>query len=84
MHAYRAHEDGTGRHQVSEPESLTLLTYVLERQNIAVVLTYGRHDNLVKSPEDKAAIPPAHRSRSRRSTLLCTPRSASASVRSPD
>ncbi|MCZ6446141.1 MAG: M14 family metallopeptidase [Planctomycetota bacterium] len=61
MHGYREHADGAGPHQVSEPESLALLHYVLAHQNIAVVLTYGPHDNLSKAPDgkgtDKAGAP---------------------------
>jgi len=53
MHGYRQHADGAGPHQVSEPESLALLQFVLDHQNIAAVLIYGRHDNLVKSPDGK-------------------------------
>ncbi len=53
MHGYEEHVDGTGPHQVSEPESLALLKYVLDHQNIAVVLTYGRHDNLSRTPDGK-------------------------------
>ena len=57
MHGYREHADGAGPHQVSEPESLALLEFVLEHQNIAVVLTYGRHDNLTKTPDGKGTDP---------------------------
>jgi hypothetical protein len=57
MHGYKEHADGAGPHQVSEPESLALLTYVLAHQNIAAVLVYGRHDNLSSSPEAKGALP---------------------------
>ncbi|MCP3903211.1 MAG: hypothetical protein GY715_06195 [Planctomycetes bacterium] len=57
MHGYREHADGAGLHQVSEPESLALLRYVLDHQNIAIVLTYGRHDNLSKPPDGKGTYP---------------------------
>ena len=57
MHGYREHADGAGPHQVSEPESLSLLEYVLAHQNIAVVLVYGRHDNLSKPPDGKGTYP---------------------------
>ncbi len=56
MHGYKEHADGAGPHQVSEPESLALLRYVLDRQNIAVVLVYGFHDNLSKPPDGKGAV----------------------------
>jgi hypothetical protein len=47
-------DDGDGE---SEPESLALLKFVLAHQNIAVVLTYGRHDNLSKPPDGKGSYP---------------------------
>ncbi len=57
MHGYKEHADGAGPHQVSEPESLGLLQYVLAHQNIAVVVTYGRHDNLSEPPSEKGSYP---------------------------
>ncbi|MHC4218391.1 MAG: M14 family metallopeptidase [Planctomycetota bacterium] len=57
MHGYQAHAFGAGPYQVSEPESLALLEYVLAHQNIAVVLTYGLHDNLSKPPDGKGTYP---------------------------
>jgi hypothetical protein len=56
MHGYKEHADGAGPHQVSEPESLALLQYALDRQNIAVVLVYGLHDNLSKPPDGKGKV----------------------------
>jgi len=56
MHGYKQHADGAGPHQVSEPESLALLRYVLDRQNIAIVLVYGLHDNLSKPPDGKGTV----------------------------
>ena len=50
MHEYEAHADGSGRHQLSEPESLALLKYALDHQNIAAVVVYGRHDTLSNPP----------------------------------
>lgn len=57
MHGYQEHADGAGPYQVSEPESLALLEYVLGRQNIGGVLVYGRADNLSKTPDGKGAYP---------------------------
>ncbi len=57
MHGYQEHGDGAGPHQVSEPESLALLEYVLAHQNITVVLAYGRADNLTKTPDGKGSYP---------------------------
>ena len=53
MHGYQEHADGAGPYQVSEPESLALLQFVLAHQNIAVVLVYGLADNLSKPPDGK-------------------------------
>ncbi len=57
MHGYQEHADGAGPHQVSEPESLALLKFVLDHPNIAVVLVYGLHDNLSKPPDGKGSYP---------------------------
>lgn len=56
-HAYDEHGDGAGPYMMSEPESIALLDFVLERPNIAVALTYGVHDNLCKVPDSKAQLP---------------------------
>lgn len=53
MHGYPEHQDGAGPYPVSEPESLSLLKFVLAHQNIAIALTYGRHDNLSTTPDGK-------------------------------
>ena len=50
MHGFEEHQDGVGLYPVSEPESLSLLRYALSHQNIAIALTYGRHDNLNNTP----------------------------------
>jgi hypothetical protein len=56
-HGYEEHSDGAGPYQLSEPESLALIDFVLARPNIAVALTYGVHDNLSKSPDGKGQHP---------------------------
>ncbi|MFQ5425213.1 MAG: M14 family metallopeptidase [Phycisphaerae bacterium] len=53
-HAYPALQPDAGRHQLSEPETRGLADYVLQHPNIAAVLVYDRHDNLVHVPGDKA------------------------------
>jgi len=50
MHGYQHHADGAGRHQLSEPEAMSLLQFALEHQNIAAVVVYGRHDTLSSPP----------------------------------
>ena len=81
MHGYREHADGAGPYPVSEPESLALLRYVLDRQHIAAVLVYGRHDNLTKTPDGKGVHPSgAPKNIDIRRTSVSTRRSASGSA----
>ena len=56
-HGYDEHSDGAGPYMLSEPESLVLVDFVLDRPNIAVALTYGVHDNLSKTPDGKGQHP---------------------------
>lgn len=51
MHAYPEHEVGAGPHPVSEPESKALIDFFLAHPRIALTVVYGRHDNVVKTPE---------------------------------
>ncbi|MCZ6682603.1 MAG: M14 family zinc carboxypeptidase, partial [Planctomycetota bacterium] len=53
-HAYPELGPGAGAHQLSAPEARGLADFVLGRPNIAAVVVYGRHDNLIEVPEDKA------------------------------
>ncbi len=53
MHGYPEHQDGAGMYPVSESESLALLKFVLAHQNVAVAVTYGRHDSLSNTPNGK-------------------------------
>lgn len=48
MHAYQEHGEYAGPHQISEPESWALIEFVLNHPRIGIVLTIGRHNNLVK------------------------------------
>ena len=57
MHGYQEHADGAGPHQVSEPESLALLKFMLDHQNVAIVLVYGLQDNLSKPPDGSGTYP---------------------------
>lgn len=53
MHGYPEHQEGAGTYPLSEPESRALLKFVLEHQNIALAITYGRHDSLSNTPNGK-------------------------------
>lgn len=56
MHGFQEHDDGVGLYPLSEPESLALLRYTLSHQNIAIALTYGRHDNLNNTPNGQGSL----------------------------
>jgi hypothetical protein len=47
QHRYPYYAPDAGPHMVSEPESRSLMDYVLKHRNIAAVLTFGESDNLV-------------------------------------
>ena len=57
MHGWKQHDDGVGLYPLSEPEPLALIQFVLDHQNIACALTYGRHDNLNNAPDNKQRDP---------------------------
>jgi len=48
MHGYKYHGDGAGPWQLSEPESMALIKFVLDNQHIAAIIVYGQHDTLSK------------------------------------
>ena len=48
MHGYNYHGDGSGPWQLSEPETLALIKFVLSHQEIAAIVVYGHHDTLSK------------------------------------
>lgn len=54
MHAYPELQAGAGPHHVSEPETRGLADFVIAHPNICAVIVYGRHDNLINVPGDKA------------------------------
>ncbi len=56
MHDWPEYGTHAGRYPLSEPESKALAQFVLDRNNIVMALTLGRHDNLVNAPESKKSI----------------------------
>lgn len=44
------HADGAGRYQLSEPETLRLVEWMLARDNIVCVLAYTPGDNIINTP----------------------------------
>jgi hypothetical protein len=57
MHRWPEHEMNAGPHQLSEPEAAALATFVLQHRNIVEAITYGRHDNLINTPDPKPRDP---------------------------
>lgn len=53
MHRWPEHETGAGPYQLSEPESAALAKFVLEHRNIVAAITYGRHDDLINTPDGR-------------------------------
>jgi hypothetical protein len=53
MHEWPEHAPDAGPYQLSESEALALANFVLAHENIVMALTYGRHDNLVNTPDGK-------------------------------
>jgi len=48
---YPQYQPAAGRFMLSESESRALVDFMRSHPNIALVLIYGRHDNLLKPPE---------------------------------
>lgn len=53
MHEWQSYARDSGAYPLSEPEANALATFVLQHQNIVAAITYGRHDNLVNTPDAK-------------------------------
>lgn len=53
MHLWPEFARDAGPHQLSEPESLALAKFVLERRNIGAAIVYGRHDNMINVPDHR-------------------------------
>ena len=53
MHLYRPHLATAGPHQLSEPESLALATFVLEHPEILSAVVFGPHDTVISPPDHK-------------------------------
>ena len=51
---WREHEPEAGRFATDEPEARALCDFVLAHKDIALVLTYGKQDNLVEKPKSVA------------------------------
>jgi hypothetical protein len=56
QHEYPYYAADAGPHMVSEPETRSLLDYVLARPGVAAILTYGGSDNLVNAPNTRGEL----------------------------
>ena len=56
QHEYPYYKAGAGPHMVSENESRSIMDYVIEHRNIAMMLTFGAHDNLVNALNKKGEL----------------------------
>ncbi len=57
MHRYPEHAMDAGSMPLSEPESLALADFVIQRKNLVAMITYGRHDNLINVPDGRGSEP---------------------------
>lgn len=56
---WKEHTPAAGTFPMDEPEARALADFLIERKDVAAVLTYGRLDNLVNAPESVATDAPA-------------------------
>lgn len=56
QHAYPYFKEDAGRYMVSEPESRTLMDWVISHRNVAMVLTFGESDNLIVPPSSRGQL----------------------------
>jgi len=59
QHEYPYYSPDAGPHMLCETESRALMDWMLERRNIAVMLTFGESDNLITAPDSKGKLGPA-------------------------
>jgi murein tripeptide amidase MpaA len=56
QHEYPYYEREAGIHMVSERESRAVMDFLIAHRNIALVLVYGEHDNLVTAPNTRGEL----------------------------
>src|SRR5688500_19372366 len=59
QHKYPYHQPDAGPHMLSEPEARGVMDYVLQRRNIAAILTFRESDNLIAPPGQRGEHSPA-------------------------
>jgi murein tripeptide amidase MpaA len=52
-HAFREHDPVAGPYALSQPESRAIADFLLAHRNVAAMLVYGVHDDLVNPPQTK-------------------------------
>lgn len=50
-HAYPYHQPGAGRYQLQAPEARAIVDFLLAHRNVAAVLSFCLHDNLLSPPQ---------------------------------
>lgn len=59
---WREHTPSAGQFPMDEPEARALADFLIEREDVAAVVTYGRLDNLVQAPDSvDVGAPPVKR-----------------------
>ncbi|MDQ3169050.1 MAG: M14 family metallopeptidase, partial [Acidobacteriota bacterium] len=56
QHKYPYYTADAGPHMVSEPETRAVMNYMLKRNNVAAILTYGASDNLISPTTPQGAL----------------------------
>ena len=56
QHEYPYYEDDSGWHMISENESRAVMDWIISHRNVAMVLTFGESDNLIKAPNSKGEL----------------------------
>ena len=59
QHKYPYYQPDAGPHMLSEAESRGVMDYVLQRRNVAAILTFGESDNLIAAPTRRGELSPA-------------------------
>jgi len=56
QHEYPYYKSNAGPHMISENESRSIMEFVIDHRNIAIMLTFGSNDNLVNAPNKKGEL----------------------------
>jgi len=56
QHEYPYYKEDAGWHMVSELESRAIMDWVIANRNVAMILTFGESDNLIKAPNNRGQL----------------------------